>query len=288
MTAIPLPVPENAIIRLGGYTAYKTAEWNRFFWTNARRFSPGFYLRYRLSARFSAWKQNDCVYIALQQYLLRDFGVLLPEKTLFQVFNPGGKGILPTRLLPAIRAVVEPLGLEIEHVIVADPLLRAALGSGDVVQGIDAADALRGLPGICMINLKEGYSHAFYWKAIQPRACHDPAFRVALSLRWKSAAQAAFSPSALLESYEQLIQAYFNTHPGCALENATWSGAQLNALRAALGQDGTGPAALLPRLLSITSVVASSLPRRLGTAERHLLEAGKLLIEVFRISTMPT
>lgn len=287
MAAIPLTVPENAIIRLGGYTAYKTAEWNHFFWDCTRRFSPGFYLRYRLSARFSAWKQNDCIYTALQQYLLRDFGVLLPEKTLFQVFNPGGKGILPTRLLAAVRAVVEPLGLEIERVIVADARLRSVLGGSDVTQGVDEADALRGRPGICMVNLKEGYSHAFYWKVMNPRGFQDPNFRLALTLRWKSGDRPAFSPAALVESYEQLVRAYSSAHPAGAAENIAWCATQLSALRAVLGQVAASPVELLPRLISVTSVLAASLPRRQGPAEQHLLEAGRMLLEVFRIANLP-
>jgi len=281
MNANILTVPETAVLNLGGYTGYKAEEWNRFFWSSVRRFYPWYYLLHRFGKHNTDWKKNDCIYESLRQNLLHEFGVILPERNLFQVFNRDGKGLLPADVLRAISAVTEPLGLEIDRVVVANKNLGAALGYPDRV--VDAADApdFHRHPGICMINIENGYSHAFYWKSMDARKFADPAFRLALRLRWKSAPPPAFSCLNGLDGYRAMLDGYFTGQPRFPVDAAAWIQAEAGALRSALEQETPARDAVIPRLVSINSLLASSMPDRLRPSARELLEAGDMLLTIF-------
>jgi hypothetical protein len=288
ITELP-SIPESAVLSLGGFTGYKAAEWNRYFWDSVRRFHPWYFLRHRLGRDNTAWKENDCVYDALKHYLLREFGIFLPEKTLFQVYNRSGKGILPRDLLTAISAVVEPLGLEIERVVVANDTLRAALGYSDRVTDLSASATMDGKPGICMINIHDGYSHAFYWNLMRARKFEEDAFRMALCLRWKTAHPVAFSYQAGLTGYRQMLADFFQGQvqiPGPAaaliLRRLETLQAQCDAI------NPSAPAALETLAADLTPIldaVRAILPRKAHPRAVDLLEAGGMLLAIFRLPT---
>ena len=275
------------MLSLGGFTGYKAAEWNRYFWDCVRRFHPWYFLRHRLGRGSTAWKENDCVYDALKHYLVREFGVFLPEKTLFQVYNRSGKGILPRDLLKAISAVVEPLGLEIECVVVANHTLRAALGYSERVTDLSASEAMDGKPGICMINIKGGYSHAFYWKNMRARKFQEDAFRMALCLRWKTAHAVGFSYQAGLTSYRQMLAAFFQAQAQTPEPAAALILSQLERLQAECdAADPCAPAAmetLAANLAPILDAVRGMVSGKTRAQTVDLLEAGEMLLAIFRL-----
>lgn len=282
MNAHILTVPETAVLNLGGYTGYKAEEWNRYFWKSVRRCYPWYFLLHRFGKHNADWKKNDCIYESLRQNLLHEFGVILPERTLFQVFNRGGKGLLPADVLRAISAVIEPLGLEIDQVAVANQTLGGALGYADRVVDAAGAQDWHGKPGICMINIENGYSHAFYWKAMNARKFADPAFRLALRLRWKSAPRAGFSCLNGLESYRTMLEGYFAGQPKFPADAAAWILSEASDLRSALQCEHPSRDAAIPRLVSINSLLASAMPDRFRPAARDVLEAGEMLLTIFR------
>lgn len=287
MNAHITTVPQNAVLNLGGYTGYKAEEWNRFFWNSVRRFYPWYYLLHRYGKQNADWKKNDCIYESLRQNLLHEFGVILPERTLFQVFNRDGKGLLPADVLRAVSAVVEPLGLEIDRVAVVNKTLGAALGYPErLVDASDAQDFHR-KPGICMINIENGYSHAFYWKSIDARKFHDPAFRLALRLRWKSTQVTKLSRVNSLDSYRAMLEAYFAGQPRFPEDAAACILAEARALRSALEQEQPTRDVVLPRLVTINTLLASAMPDRVRPTARDVLEAGEMLLTIFRSAYPP-
>lgn len=287
MDAHILIVPENAVLNLGGYTGYKVEEWNRFFWSSVRRFYPWYYLLHRFGKQNADWKKNDCIYESLRQNLLQEFGVILPERTLFQVFNRGGKGLLPADVLRAISAVIEPLGLEIDRVVVANKTLRAALGYTDRVLEPSAAQDFHGKPGICMINIENGYSHAFYWKSMDARKFADSAFRLALRLCWRNAPGAGFSCLNGLDSYRALLERYFAGQPKFPPDAAACILAEAGDLRTALQCEQQSRDAAIPRLVSINTLLAAEMPDRFRPSARHVLDAGEMLLTIFRSAFTP-
>ncbi len=282
MNANITTVPENAVLNLGGYTGYKAEEWNRYFWSSVLRFYPWYYLLHRFDKQNANWKKNDCIYESLRQNLLYEFGVILPERTLFQVFNRGGKGLLPADVLRAISAVIEPLGLEIDRVVVSNETLRGALGYPERMVDVAGAQDFHRKPGICMINIENGYSHAFYWKSLDARKFTDPAFRLALRLRWKSAPSTELSRLNGLDVYRTMLEGYFAGQPKFPADAAAWVLAEAGALRSVLEEESPTRDAVIPRLVSVNTLLASAMPDRFRPTARDVLEAGEMLLTIFR------
>lgn len=289
MTTPSITVPESAVLSLGGFTGYKAAEWDRFFLESVRRIHPWYYLRCRFGMQNDTWKTNDCVFQSLKEYVLQEFGILLPEKSLFHVFNRRGKGILPRDLLKAVQAVIEPLGLEIDRVIVADGTLREALGCANCVTDLTGSEAFHGKPGICMINIENGYSHAFFWQAMNPRKFNDPAFRLALRLRWKNAVQPSFSCLKGLLGYLELAKDYFSMRSGIPVGSVGEVLSQLAGLKSVLQGNLTADVQrtlLVSGMESVLSILRSAAAPHPQPADQHMLEAGEMLLEIFRLAPL--
>jgi hypothetical protein len=75
--------------------------------------------------------------------------------------------------------VIEPLGFQVERVIVPDPELRVALGDERRTVGMEQASLFEDQPGVCMININPGENHAFYWERMDTRRFHKEQFRMA-------------------------------------------------------------------------------------------------------------
>jgi hypothetical protein len=208
------PLPESAIFSLGGFTCFKPEEWNRFVQDTIRKHHPFYYFRqmFRKNAD-SSWNNNDCIFDSLKKYLLCEFGIVLPADTIFKVFNEKGEGVLPGNLVRAITAVIEPLGLEIDRIIVPNAILRNGLGCPEkTVDAGYAADFDR-KPGICMIHIEDGNSHAFFWQSMDARKFKSEQFRMALQIRRKIPnSGAVFSAMQGLEALRKLFGDYLSRH----------------------------------------------------------------------------
>ncbi len=178
------------ILSLGGYTCLRPRPWRRFLWRVAYRRYPWYSLRQLLpGSQRRHIEDNNCILDAVEDYLFHVYGLLTPNDTLFPVYNGRGAGLLPADILPAIRAVVEPLGFEIDSAVVPDNDLRQGLAGTNsscystLLVSLDEAAAFHDKPGIAMINIKNGYSHAFYWDCMDARKFGSPEFRLAVKLR---------------------------------------------------------------------------------------------------------
>jgi hypothetical protein len=180
------PLPESATFSLGGFTCFKPEEWNRFLRDTIRQHHPFYYFRqlFRKHAD-SSWNNNDCIFESLKKYLLCEFGIHLPADTIFKVFNEKGEGVLPGNLVRAITAVIEPLGLEIDRIIVPNAILRNGLGCPEKTVDESYAADFDQKPGICMIHIEGGNSHAFFWQSMDVRKFKSDPFRMALQIRRK-------------------------------------------------------------------------------------------------------
>jgi hypothetical protein len=176
-------VPPSAILEFGGYRLVKPGEWQVYLDSLIRDEYPAYYREYSGNGNISLWRSNACILESLEKYLFSQYGVYIPSDNLFKVYNQSGEGVPPDQLLEAIAAVIEPLGFQVERVIVPDPELREALGDEQRTVGMEQAYLFEGLPGVCMINIKPGESHAFYWERMDARRFHKEQFRMALILR---------------------------------------------------------------------------------------------------------
>lgn len=190
-------LPVQAFVTLGDYTWVRPADWDSYLGKTLRRQFPLYTLKKALRrGHGSAWQENDCIFRSLVQYLLAQFGILAPENSLFQVYNPDGAGLLPGQILTAIRSVIEPLGLELERVLVPDTELRLGLGYPAQVTDLGGAQEFAGRAGLCMINIRAGFSHAFYWNEMEPDRFTQEKFRMALLVRQPGRLTPPASPSA--------------------------------------------------------------------------------------------
>jgi hypothetical protein len=176
-------VPPSAMIEFGGYLMVKPIEWEDFLDGLIQNEYPAYYRDQFGKQPSSLWKSNACILESLEKYLFYQYGVSIPKDNLFKVYNQSGDGVPPELLLEAIAAVIEPLGFEVEWVIVPDPELRAALGDAPRTVGIEQAAMFEGQPGVCMINIKPGESHAFYWEIMNTSRFHKEQFRMALTIK---------------------------------------------------------------------------------------------------------
>jgi hypothetical protein len=184
------PLPNDAMLSFGGFSCVQPLAWECYLERMTLELYPGFTARPASQPPGDLWRQREsCVLTSLEKYLLTHFGIHIPEDNLFRIYNTWGNGIGLENMLEAVSAVVEPLGLEIDCVLVADEEIRLGLGESDKVIGIDQASQVEGRPGIGMINIAPGQSHAFYWPIIDRRGFVDDKFRLVLLLKRKSAVQ---------------------------------------------------------------------------------------------------
>ncbi len=211
MEHIPfLPLPQKAVLSLGGFSCVRPAAWSEYLESTLEERYPIYFREYSLHKDFEKrWMENNCILEALDQYLFDEFGVLIPVDNLFKVYNPSGEGLLPCQILEAISAVVEPLGFEVDKMIVPDDGLRLEMGYPEKVVDLSHAEDFRNKNGIGMINIREGYSHAFYWKGIDPGKFYKEQFRMALMIRPQKA-NLLFPRSAIasLDSFLCIFQEY--------------------------------------------------------------------------------
>jgi hypothetical protein len=132
---------------------------------------------------------------------------LIPKDNLFKIFNEDGEGVLPAKIIEAISAVIEPLGFEVEKVLVPDEELRQGLGYEDRVCDITRVTEFHGKDGIGMINIREGYSHAFYWEKMDSKKFGKEEFRMAMMIT-RNEEKEYCSPSVIagLLDYCQMVQ----------------------------------------------------------------------------------
>jgi hypothetical protein len=177
------PLPQQASLTLGGLTLVKPGEWNDYIHRTLQERFDIFPDVLNESAGECCHVENDCVLQSLEQHLFEDFGTAVPKNNLFKIYNQKGEGVSPDQMLEAIMAVIEPLGFEIDRVLVADNDLAVVLDWAGKVEGLDMVDYFDGKPGICMINVRPGYNHAFYWKKMQKAKFFKSQFRIAVLIR---------------------------------------------------------------------------------------------------------
>lgn len=218
------PVLSEGVFSLGGYTSFLPDAWDRYLKHAIRSRHPGYFFRHLLArTQRKSEEANDCILVSLREYILDQFGILLPSETLFSVYNEDGLGILPGKIIEAISAVIEPLGLEVEWVVVPDLVLSRALGCPGKILTPERYSELHNIPGLCMINIDQGHSHAFYWKAIDARKFKSEKFRLAITIHRKDGASANFSVLDSLEAYSHMLKEFASGRNGrqalCGLAN---------------------------------------------------------------------
>ncbi len=204
------PMPESAFLSLGGFTTVHPDKWKKYLNTMIRKYYPLYYLRHVFQKNEDPlWTTNDCVLESLEKYLFLEFGMVIPRENLFQIYNPNGEGILPAQMIDAISSVIEPFGFEVDRVLAPDDELRSGLGHPDIVVDLFHADKFDGRAGICMINLDNGISHAFFWKKMDKRKFSSEQFRMAVLVRRKGADHPPIlSAIDSIDSYCRLLDEY--------------------------------------------------------------------------------
>ncbi len=196
-------VPHTAVLQFGGYRLVKPGAWEAYLDSLIQIEYPDFFQQQSGNEGDNPqWRSNACILESLEKYLFTQYGVSIPKDNLFKVYNYSGEGIPPEQLLEAIAAVIEPLGFEVDRVIVPDLELRRALGDDQRTVGLDQDLFFEGKPGLCMINIKPGESHAFFWERMDARRFHKEQFRMALTVK-----PAGSSPGQAL-SAEDSVQGY--------------------------------------------------------------------------------
>jgi hypothetical protein len=171
-------------LSLGGYTCARPKEWEQYLLDQIRRLSPDYLMdEASASAHGPRWKENACILESIDRYLFEEFGFSMPENNIFKVFNQDGEGIPPGLILEVVSSLIQPFGFEIEKVLVPDAELRVEVGTMDDAVGMEQASVFHGRSGICMINIREGYSHAFFWKKMDCKKFSKPQFRMALLVK---------------------------------------------------------------------------------------------------------
>lgn len=203
-------LPGQAFISFGGYTWVKPDVWRAYLDTTIRTRFLWYFLKKIWQKDDTRWLENDCIFSSLSKYLFSQFGMIVPEDSLFKAYNPKGEGIMPGKIIDAMIAVIEPLGFEIDKVLVTDIELRSGMGHPEKVVGLSNAFEFDGKPGLCMINIKDGYSHAFFWKKMDPVKFTDEQFRMAVLVKRKANGQINFHSA--LQCFDEFcgyLSAYF-------------------------------------------------------------------------------
>lgn len=208
----------HSFFSFGGYTCVKPNAWKRYLEGLLREKYPDVKLQ-----GSNQWIENNCVFESLESYLFTEYGVFIPRQNLFQVFNQAGEGISPDRMVEVISALIEPLGFEIDRILVADPDLRAALGGEPIFVGLDQIDHFDGQPGICVINIEDGYSHAFFWNRMNGRKFTSEKFRMAIRVRRKGRQPELLSAVAGLETYAAMLKESAAARRVSSEDGESWS-----------------------------------------------------------------
>lgn len=177
-------VSRASVLSFGGFSCVRPEEWSRYLKQVVEQHYPGFYKHQGVNDP-STWTDNNCILASLEKYLFTRFGLVIPPDNLFKIYNHSGEGLSPDVLIEAISAVIEPLGFEIDRVLVPDDELRAGLGHPGKMRDLSHAGEFDGKAGICMINIREGYSHAFFWERMEKLKFYKDQFRMALLVRRK-------------------------------------------------------------------------------------------------------
>jgi hypothetical protein len=193
------PLPQNATLSFGGYSFVHPEAWDRYLDKVIQEEYPDYFSEHLQGQMKNArWRdQESCILSSLENYLFHEFGIFIPEENLFKVFNKDGKGLELFNMLEAISAVIEPLGLEIDLTLALDAEIIAALGESDRVIDEKQARLVEGRPGLCMINVENGYNHAFFWPKIDSRCTRHKKFRLIVLIK-KSAEEGIPQRSALV------------------------------------------------------------------------------------------
>jgi hypothetical protein len=210
-------VPPSAMLDFGGYRLVKPAEWEDYLDSLIQTEYPSYYKEhYGRSQGSELWRSNACILESLEKYLFSQYGVSIPHDNLFKIYNQAGEGIEPEQLLESITAVIEPLGFEVERVIVPDAELRNALGDSQRTVDLGEAAFFEGQPGVCMINISPGESHAFFWERMDTRRFNKEQFRMALCLKPREPiSKPAFSAIQSVDIFCGLVKDYLDGQRLC-------------------------------------------------------------------------
>ncbi len=176
-------LPPQAFITQGDLTTVREAAWHSYVQAEIHSRFPWYAALPPGEDRGAAARQeNDCILAALSEYLLKQFHMVVPHDSLFKVYNYSEQGLLIGDMVEAVSAVIEPLGYQIDRILAPDRELRRALHDPRAV-GLSQAACFDGHPGIGMINIKTGYSHAFYWPKMDAAKFVKEQFRLALLVK---------------------------------------------------------------------------------------------------------
>lgn len=205
-------LPVEAYTSFGGYTGVKPEHWRRYMASAIRSHYPWFPSTQQLIlSGQDRWQENNCIFAALKKYLFEQFGFLAPEDSLFKIYNLEGDGVTPANLIEAIRSVIEPLGFEINKILVPDSELRAGMGFKELVVDLSHSAEFDGQPGVAMINIKNGYNHAFFWRRMEKDKFTKEEFRIAtLIQRQGGGLPGKYSPIHCFEELFQLFGEYLS------------------------------------------------------------------------------
>ena len=205
------PLPHDATLSFGGFSFVHPGAWKRYLDKSIREDYPDYFAEH-LGGKWNTgqWRDKEsCILTSLENYLFQQFGVCIPEENLFKVYNKEGEGLELSNMLEAISAVIEPLGLEIDRVLAADAVIRTALGESDKVIDEKQAELVDGRPGLCMINIEDGCSHAFFWRKIDKRGFKKERFRLVVLI--KRIAEDVVPNLSAVESLSAFIQYFQDT-----------------------------------------------------------------------------
>jgi len=174
-------LPPGAFVTQGDLTTVREADWRAYLQAEIHSRFPWYAAQAAVEAA-PARQENDCILTSLSEYLLDQHRIVVPRDSLFRVYNHAEQGLLIGDLAEAISAVIEPLGFCIDRILAPDPELRRALRHPRAV-GLNQATAFDGRPGIAMINIKPGYSHAFYWPRMDAAKFAKDQFRLAVLVK---------------------------------------------------------------------------------------------------------
>jgi hypothetical protein len=204
------PLPPDTLISFGGLTCVRPGHWQEYLDRLIQDRYPQFHENGGLRgiAAVNALN-NGCILESVEKYLFNQFGTAIPKENLFKFYNQEGEGILPAQILEAISAVIEPMGFEIDCVLAPDEELRQGLGWPEKVFGVEKAAEFHQKAGICMINIEEGYSHAFYWEKMDQARFKKSQFRMAVILKPCTGSKTpSFSAREGLEAFSLLLKSY--------------------------------------------------------------------------------
>jgi hypothetical protein len=176
-------ISKAAILTFGGYSFVQPSAWEDYMRATLRNRHPTYAQRHMQAEIAARWKENACILESLSEYLFHQFGMTVPIDNLFKVYNQDGEGIEPARLIEAIESIIEPLGYVVDKIIAPDSELRQGLGRPDIVVDLSQSADFEGRPGVAMINIRNGYSHAFFWSKIQAAKFTKEQFRMAILIR---------------------------------------------------------------------------------------------------------